>query len=63
MRFTLTVMPNGKAILSTTEMPTAEQTEAIREKWQGWVEQDESKLLLLGNTDVVQITEIELELS
>lgn len=62
MKFTLTVMPNGKAILSTTEMPTVEQTEAIREKWQGWVEQDESKLLLLRNTDVVLISEIELEL-
>lgn len=61
MRLTLTVFPDGKAILSTPENLTQQTALLIREAWDAWKTGD-GHALIIGNTDVVHSTEIELDL-
>lgn len=62
MTFTLTVRPDGKAILSTTETLRPEQIDKLREKFAEWSSDEKNRTILLSETEVVRIEDVELDL-
>jgi hypothetical protein len=60
MRFTLVVMPNGRAILASKTNLERDEYDRLQETWQVWRESSEASALFM-NADVVQVKDIELE--
>lgn len=59
--FTLLVVPDGRALLTTPERLSDAQTVAIREAVRGWRD-GEWPVLIVPDCDVVQVAAIDVDL-
>lgn len=61
-RFSLVVMPNGKAVLTTREALSPRYADQIRQAYDAWSASDGAKTLIIVDCDVVQVVDIELDI-
>lgn len=61
-RFTLVVRPDGKAILTCLEALSQSHVEELRAAFAAWRE-GEFSTLIVAETDVVQVIDVELDLA
>lgn len=61
-RFTLVVRPDGKALLTTTNEITDRLAAEVKAAVAEWSHVDGPDVLVIGQVDVVQVTEIEINL-
>lgn len=59
--FTLTVLPNGKAILSTERVMPPEEAQQIMQAFLSWREKA-NDIMILGSTRVLTVLDIKLDL-
>lgn len=59
--FTLLVVPDGKALLTTPERLSDQESAAIRETVRGWRD-GEWPVLIVPDCDVVQVAQIDFDL-
>jgi hypothetical protein len=63
MTFKLVVMPNGRAVVTTTERLTRVQTDQAQDAWRLWMEADPgSAPLIISPCEVIQVVDIELDI-
>jgi hypothetical protein len=60
MKATLVVMPDGKAMLTFPQQLTSDEVERVQQLFAAWRSRPDA-IAILENTDVVQVTDIELE--
>jgi hypothetical protein len=60
-RFTLAILPDGRAILTTTQQLTAQQAEYLRDAVKGW-EERRWPVLVIQDCETVQVASFELDL-
>ena len=61
-RFTLVVRPDGKALLTSTDPITDREAHEIRAAVAEWTHVDGPDVLAIGEVDVVQVVDLELDL-
>lgn len=62
MRFKLVVMPDGKAILTTEEPLNERLVDSTRGIFREWHDKRGKDVLIMGETKVVQVVDVELDL-
>ena len=61
MTFTLTIFPDGRALLSTPHSLSPEEAQAIRKQWELW-KYTEKGLAIIAECEVQHATSVEIDL-
>lgn len=61
-RFTLVVRPDGRAVLATRERLSVQEAAELGRQLRGWEDGDRLTIAVIAECDVVQVSELDLEL-
>lgn len=60
-RFTLLILPDGRAVLTTPDKLTDEQVKTLQGVFKDWSTAQPSEALIVGECEVVHVTDVALE--
>lgn len=61
-RFTLAILPDGRALISSPDKLTDQQVKLLREVFATWSTAQPAEALIVGECDVIRVADVQLEL-